>query len=439
MLSCIASMHVRADTFVLHDVKLIDGRGGAPRLHQDIVIADGRIRAIRPASGRPSLEGHATMVDLSGKSVMPGLISDHSHVGLTDGISAGGQNATEVNMLRQLRQYEAWGVTTVMSLGLNQQSFYDLAPKMHAGAIPGADLFGADRGFGVADGAPPAAMGISDAQVYRPASEEEARAQVRETAQRHPELIKIWVDDFHGQVPVKVDPAIYRAIIDEAHAHGIRVAAHVFYLDDAKRLLDDGVDILAHGVRDRPVDAEFIASIKAHHAWYIPTLGLDESFYLFAEHPDMIARNPLHAVLQPALASQLSDPAWRAKVLGDTEKLATDRASFAVNLKNAKVLYDSGVQMGFGTDSGATSLRIAGFAEHHELTLLVRAGLTPLQALRVATRDAAALLRLDDRGVIAMGKWADLIVIDGDPSRRIEDIDRVAAIWHRGRLVTVGD
>jgi imidazolonepropionase-like amidohydrolase len=423
-----------SDSIVLHDVRLIDGNGGTPREHVDVVIEGERIAAVVPATGhlaRPT----ANIVNLAGKTLLPGLISDHSHLGMTDGTKSGGLNQTPANILRQLRQYEAYGVTTVTSLGLNQQSFYDLAAKLHAGQLPGADLFGADRGFGVPDGAPPGAMGILDSQIYRPRSEAEAREEVRETAARHPALIKIWVDDFHGQMPNKLSPPMYAAIIDEAHRQGLRVAAHIFYLEDAKRLISDGVDVLAHGVRDAPVDREFIDSMKAHHVWYIPTLGLDEGFYLFAEHPELASNPVLAHALQPALAAQFADAAWRQKVLSDSKKLATDKGAADMNLRNVKTLFDAGVRVGFGTDSGATPLRIAGFAEHHELALLVKAGLTPLQAIGTATKNAAALLDLGDRGVIEPGRLADLLVVDGDPARNIADTDRIEAVWHRGKKV----
>lgn len=109
-----------------------------------------------------------------------------------------------------------------------------------------------------------------------------------------------------------------------------------------------------------------------------------------------------------------------------------------MNEKNVKTLYDAGVQVGFGTDSGATPLRIAGFAEHRELELLVAAGLTPLQAIGTATKDAAALLKLDDRGTVAPGKWADLLVAEGDPSQRISDINRIVSVWRHGKQVATG-
>src|SRR6202000_3257177 len=105
--------------------------------------------------------------------------------------------------------------------------------------------------------------------------------------------------------------------------------------------------------------------------------------------PEWLQQPFLRRALQPSLAAQLSDPAWRAKVLGDTKALSTEKQALSTNMKNVKTLFDAGVNVGFGTDSGATPLRIAGFAEHHELKLLTEAGLTPVQAIQTATKNAA--------------------------------------------------
>jgi len=258
---------------------------------------------------------------------------------------------------------------------------------------------------------------------------------VRETAQRHPDLLKLWVDDMRGTFAVKMNPEMYKTIIDEGHANGIRVAAHVYYLDDAKQLVGNGVDILAHGVRDQAVDSDFINSIKARGTWYVPTLGLDESTYIYAEHPEWLEEPFLKRALRPALTAQLHDATWRTKVLSDTKTLSATKQALATNMKNVKALFDAGVNIGFGTDSGATPLRIPGFAEHRELKLLTDAGLTPLQAIQTATKNAAALLHLQDRGVIAPGKLADLLVVDGDPSKDISAVDNIVSVWRRGRKV----
>jgi imidazolonepropionase-like amidohydrolase len=423
---------------MLRDVRVIDGNGGPPIEHADVLITGAKIAAIDTESaGKKVPPPNTRVIKLTGKTVLPGLISNHSHLGFVKGTTVSGNNITRANILRQLRQYTAYGVTTVTSLGLNLKPFYDLQPQAHSGATRTADMFGADRGFGAPNSAPPA-MGILDIQVYRPSTPEEARSEVRETAQRHPDLIKIWVDDMRHTLPAKMNPEVYKAVIDEAHANGLRVAAHVFYLEDAKQLVGDSVDILAHGIRDTEVDPDFVKSIKSRGAWYIPTLGLDESAYIYAEHPEWLQEPFFRRSLQPAVAAQLNDPAWRAKVLGDSKTLAAQKQALATNLKNVKTLFDAGVNIGFGTDSGATPLRIAGFAEHHELKLLTDAGLTPLQAIQIATKNAAALLHLEDRGVIAPGKLADLLVVDGDPSKDISAVDHIESVWRRGRKVADG-
>ena len=422
---------------LLRDVRLIDGNGGPPVEHADILIRGSKIAAINTEAAR-KIPPHSRVIELTGKSVLPGLISDHSHVGLVKGTSVSGNNITRANILRQLRQYTVYGVTTVTSLGLNLQPFYEVQPRAHSGATGTADLLGADRGFGAPNSAPPVSLGLLDKQVYRPATAEEARSEVRETAQRHPDLIKIWVDDMRHTMPVKMNPEVYEAVIDEAHANGLRVAAHVFYLEDAKQLVSDSVDILAHGVRDTEVDSDFVKSIKSRGTWYIPTLGLDESAYIYAEHPEWLRQPFLRRALQPSLAAQLRDPAWRVRVLGDSKALAAQKQAVATNLKNVKTLFDAGVNIGFGTDSGASPLRIPGFAEHHELKLLTDAGLTPLQAIQTATKNAAALLHLDDRGVIAPGKLADLLVVEGDPSKDISAVDQIDSVWRLGKKVADG-
>ncbi|MEE4455136.1 amidohydrolase family protein [Novosphingobium resinovorum] len=423
--------HAEAETIALRHVRLIDGRGGAAVPNQTLIIADGRIAAVGPDDS-VHVPASARSIDLTGRSIMPGLISDHSHLGYTDDTTSGPKNYNETNVVRELRQWQRYGVTTITSLGLNRPLFYQLQPRAHAGTLGGADFFGADRGIGMPGGAPP--MDAAADQLYRPATVVEAIRDVDETAARHPSIVKLWVDDFHHSEPAKMSPEIYHAIIAEAHAKGLRVAAHVYYRDDARALVEAGADILAHGIRDQPVDAGLVALMKQRGTWYIPTLGLDESFYLYAQHPDWMDTAFFGDSVGPALALQFADPAWRAKAT-DPKSLAVNEASLATNSANLRTLYDAGVKIGFGTDSGATPLRIPGFAEHRELALMVKAGLTPLEAITIATHDAAQLLQLDDRGVIAPGKRADLLVIDGKPDEDIADVDHIDMVWQDGKPI----
>lgn len=418
-------------TVALTGFRLIDGTGHGPVEDATLVIRGDTLSAAGP-SDSVKCPDNAQVIDCRGQTIIPGLISDHSHVGLVDGTSVKAENYNRENILRQLRQYEAYGVTTVMALGLNGDLFYQLRDQQHAGRAPGADLFGADHGIGAPFGAPPLALlPVGKDQIYRPETAAEAVADVREMAARHPDLIKIWLDDLLGTAP-KVKPEIYRAVIDEAHRLGLRVACHIYYLEDAKAILRAGVDIIAHGVRDRPVDADFIEQIKAKPVWYIATLNLDETSYVFADQPGWMQAGFFQNALQPALQAQLSNPTYLQR-MRTNPKVPIFRQAVATNEQNLKTLYDAGVRIGFGTDSGATPLRIPGFAEHRELQLMVESGLSPLQALTCATGRAAELLGLTDRGELQPGKLADFVVLTANPLEDISNTEKIDAVWHRGR------
>ena len=420
-----------AQTLVLRGARVIDGTGASPLDNATIVIRDGRIAAIG-AAGATTVPAGAEVVDYTGKTIIPGLISGHSHVGIFVGLKAAPENYSRDAILRQLKQLEAYGVTTLMSLGLNGPLFYELRAELHAGTVPGADLFGADQGIGVVNGQPSAAVvRVADNQVSRPDSVELARQSIREMAARKADMVKIWLDDAGGALPAKVKPEVYTAVIDEAHKNGLRVAAHIYDLDDAKAIVRAGVDIIAHGVRDKPVDAELIDTMKARSVWYIATMVLDYTNYIFAEQPPWMREPFFQRALHPEVRTQLDDPAYRERTLS-SPGTTKNRAAVATNKKNLKELYDAGVRIGLGSDFGV-GLRIPGVAEHLELALMVEAGFTPLQAITIATSNTAALLKLDDRGSVATGKLADLLVLDADPSTDIANTRKIYAVWHRGR------
>jgi imidazolonepropionase-like amidohydrolase len=249
-------------------------------------------------------------------------------------------------------------------------------------------------------------------------------------AARKTDLVKIWLDGGGGLMP-KTKPEVYSAVIDEAHKNGLRVAAHIYDLDDAKAIVRAGVDIIAHGVRDKSVDAELIDMLKARSVWYIATIGLDDSIYSFPEQAPWTREPFVQRVLHPSVRTLLDDPAYRERTLA-APGTAKARAAVVNNKQNLKTLHDAGVQIGFGSDSGV-GMRYPGVAEHRELALSVEAGLTPSQALALATSNAAALLKLEDRGVLAVGKLANLVVLDGDPAADIGNSKKIHAVYHRGK------
>ncbi|HTC75246.1 MAG TPA: amidohydrolase family protein [Edaphobacter sp.] len=418
-----------AQTVLLRDVRLIDGTGTVPREHVSLLLQNGRIEKI----GETMIVPKGVQVrELSGKTVMPGLISAHSHLGLiVDDAESSATGYTRENVTAQLRQFERYGVTTIMSLGLNRDLVYELREEQRRGRLGGATILTAGRGIGVPGGAPP--LPAATDQIYRPATVEQARRDVDELAEHHADIVKIWVDKLHGTAP-EMTPEIYKAVIDEAHRKQVRVAAHVYSLEDSKQLVTDGVDVLAHSVRDQVVDDAFIQAMKQHKVWYIPTFTVDESFFVYAERPEFMQSAFFQEAAGPQLMAKFNAPGYAEKINQDAQT-ARHRKDFAIGQQNLKRLFDAGANVGFGTDSGALPGRIPGFAEHRELELMVEAGLTPMQAIVAATGENAKLLHLSDRGTIVVGKRADLVVLDADPLLDIRNTRKISAVYHEGRSI----
>ena len=425
-----AAAQQAAGVTALTHVRVIDGTGHAPLEDATVVIKGQRIQSVQ--SGAAAIPAGAKVLDLHGDTVMPGLINAHGHLALV----VDGQNSatayTAENVKAELRQYESYGVTTVLSLGANRDLLYDIRREQRQGKLDGATVYTADRGLGV----PGAAPGLPAApdQIYRPASAQQAREAVDAMAKRHADLVKIWIDSGGGTMPA-MPPEIYRAVIQEAHKHHLRVAAHIHDLEDAKSLVNDGVDILAHSVRDKPVDEELLAVMKRRGVWYIPTFTVDESFYIYAEHPGFMQLDFFKDSIPAGELAMLNSDSYSQKV-NDDPKTASHKADFAMDQKNLKALYDAGIRVGFGTDSGAMPTRIPGFSEHRELEDMVNAGLTPMQAIVCATRNNAALLNIESmRGTLQPGKRADLIVLAANPLDDITNTRSIVTIFHDGRTV----
>ena len=264
----------------------------------------------------------------------------------------------------------------------------DLPFQVRAEHRTGTRYLTAGRGFAMPNAGPGVPM--RDA-AYGVTTEADAREKVRELAAKKPDLIKIWVDDRNGTVE-KLKPTLYRAIIDEAHAHGIRVMAHIATLADAKDLLRAGVDGFGHCVRDKDVDDELVAMLRQR-----PTV-----FFLVT--------------------------LW-----GERNGIAEKTESAERLLRNVAALHRAGVTIGLGTDTGGvTGGGDFGFASHMELEFLVRAGMSPAEAIAAGTRTAARILGLDRVGTIAAGQSADFLVLDANPLDAIANTRKIARVYLRG-------
>ena len=376
---------------------LIDGTDRAPIPNAIILVRDGRIVAAGPASA-VQIPAGAEHVALDGKTVIPGIINAHGHV----------------NSPADLRTYAAYGVTTVFSLGGEPASVFASRAAQTTPALDHARVFLAGP-------------------VLAPTTPDEARTQVAGVADQKVDIVKIRVDDNLGTTP-KMSPEVYRAVIDEAHKRGLRVATHLFYLADAKSLLDAGSDYVAHSIRDADVDADVIDKLKQRNVCVSPTLMREVSTFVYESTPrffsDSLFLTHANREWMTALAKPEAQRAMRSSPSAQRYKVALEVAK-----RNLKRLSDAGVPIAMGTDTGPTG-RFQGYFELMELEQMVSAGLTPRQALTAATRDAARCMKLDrDLGTIEPGKWADFVVLDASPLADVANVRRIASVWIAGNRV----
>jgi imidazolonepropionase-like amidohydrolase len=388
----------------------MDGTGREPIEDAALVVQGGRIVAVGQRSGVVIPRG-AELVDLSGKTIIPGLINAHGHVGDTRGLEAG--HYSEDNVLAQLRLNARYGITTVMSLGGDGEPSLRLRDAQHTPSLDRARLYVAGS-------------------VVAAESVDSARQMVDYNVALGVDIIKIRVDDNLG-TSRKMPPEVYRAVIDQAHQKGMRVAAHIFYLADAKDLLRAGVDLIAHSVRNDDVDTDLYGLLKQRNVCYVPTLMREVSTFVYESRPAFFDDPFFQREADTAVVRALADPRRQARVKADRSAQAYKRA-LATAKKNLKGLFDAGVTIAMGTDTGPPA-RFQGYFEHLELEQMVDAGLTPMQALVTATGNAASCLRLIDVGTLERGKWADFVVLRADPLTDIRNTKTVESVWVAGNRV----
>jgi imidazolonepropionase-like amidohydrolase len=223
---------------------------------------------------------------------------------------------------------------------------------------------------------------------------------------------------------------VYRAVIKRSHELGYKIATHMYSLSDAKKLLDAGSDMLAHSVRDMPVDKEFIELIKKKKVCYCPTLTRELSTFVYGDTAEFFSDPFFKKEYDRATIQPLKDPARQLQVR-NSQAAKTYKRQLPTAMANLKILCDSGVPIVFGTDSGIPT-RFMGYFEHLEMEMMAQAGLTPMQIIISATKNAAQYLNLKDLGTLSPGHWADFIVLDADPLMDIRNARKIAAVYISG-------
>ena len=390
---------------------LIDGTGAPPR--QATVVIDGE-RILSVGSEPPP---GAAVIRAEGHTLTPGFFDLHTHLpysGVTGLTGDWGKN---------LKAYLYCGVTSVADFGTYPETFEPMRRLLGTGVLPGPRIHLAARI--TTPGGHGAEGGRGDFFSLEVITPEEARVATRRWLAYKPDAIKVFTDGWRygtsADMTSMEEPTL-RAIVDEAHKQGVEVMTHTVTLERAKIAARADVDVIAHSVGDAPVDAELVKLLRAKRTAYVPTLAVSEF------KPGPLAPL-LREVLEPAALKRVEPRPVRTPSPSRVTRWNTLLANVA-NLRAA------GILIAAGSDAAGATGTLHGYSSLRELELLTAAGLTPLEAITAATGESAKAIHVDhERGAIAAGMLADLVLIQGAPHENIHDIERIRRVWLGGKEI----
>jgi imidazolonepropionase-like amidohydrolase/ABC-type multidrug transport system permease subunit len=437
----------RSRTLLIRDARLFLGDGNV--IEQGaVLVKDGKIAEVYTGAAPDPKTLKAEAIDAAGKTLMPGLIDVHIHLGSPGGFYGSGDEYVipDKAFPRELAAYLYSGVTAVKSVGdvldavLKAREEGNSSEKLGAELFAVGPLFTAPGGHGTEYGKniPEAARGNFDAQFLRlPKTPEEAKKMVDDLARRHVDGIKTILEAGSPAYPfVRMDPALVKAIADEAHAMHLPVVCHTGNARDVEDAVNAGVDGIEHGSVSDAIPEAVFATMKHQGTTFDPTLDVVEAFTMIAQGKfDMLDRTLVQQVgpkkLLESTRKFLQSPAGEALRSG----LAKYPVSMPVCNQNLLAAMRAGVILVTGTDSGNPTI-FHGPAVHRELQLWIEAGIPPAVALEAATYNGAQLLRAADRmGLIRKGFEANLLLVDGNPLKDISVTERISMVMFKGERV----
>ena len=422
---------------LIRDVPVLDVEAGTLVPHRDVLLVGDRVSRVAAAGTVSPPPGAATIAG-GGATLLPGLIDMHGHVG---GNPAPPWRGGLPDLDANLRAYLYCGVTTILDPADIASQIFPRRERVERGELLGPTIYAAGPMFTAPGGHPvPVLRQLAPwwlrwyliprlaVQVDTP---EAARSAVDEVVGKGADVIKIGVDHLPDQAP-RIRGEVLAAVVDEARRRGVRAVAHIGTVEDALDAARAGVAAWMHGVYKERIADETIPELAAFRIPMVATTVVFESYALIGQGPR--PPTPLERETAPAdvLAAFDHVPAsYDFSFFGPyLEKMRAQRGAWRDNVRR---LHEAGVTILAGSDMQAGVFPGAGL--HRELHLLAESGLTPAQAIRAATLDAARFLadgKEPDFGVVAEGKRADLLLVDGDPTQNLDALARIRAVVKGG-------
>jgi hypothetical protein len=413
--------HVPKGDVIIRDARLFDPRDLTVTAGTSVLVRGDRIVRVAPDDKiKPSPD--AEIIDAHGQFLMPGLWDNHQHFSDTDG---------PLDL--------ATGVTSARDMANDTDTFLKRVERFDEGTELGPFVLKAGIIDGTGEFAGPTKMRV-------------------DTAEQAIQDVDWYANHGYAQIKIysSVKPELVPIIADRAHARGLRVSGHVPAFMSARQFIEGGADEIQHinfielnflfpevqetrnrdrfikvaehareFTPDKPEVREFIGFLKQHHTVLDPTMGAFEGLFC----GDPAAVTPGLETIAPRFPPQVRRLMLSGALEVPKGKEAAYHEAFSSMLRLLKALYDAGITIIPGTDA------LAGYMLHHELELYTRAGIRPAEVLRMATLTPATVMGVNkDRGVIAAGKFADMVLIDGDPTQNIHDINNVTTVVKNGKI-----
>ncbi|PKP81402.1 MAG: amidohydrolase family protein [Alphaproteobacteria bacterium HGW-Alphaproteobacteria-18] len=415
-----AAFPAAAETVLIHAGKVLDVPGNAPRGATTITVTDGKIVSLETGY-KAAPNRSVRVIDLKDSFVLPGLIDSHVHLTSDTGGIAGQLEGVTLSPAAQA--FDAWtngmktlnaGFTTVRNLGDGDGAVMALRDAVKDGQVMGPRILDSAASISVSSGHMDGSLGFRDdlrpffrAEGNTCDGPEDCRRAVRLQVARGADVIKLaTTGGVNSRIGAGLGKQMFEdeadAIVATAKLFGKKVAAHAHGADGIRIALEAGVDSIEHGTI---LDPETIEAFVASGAYYVPTLSTVNGYI------ERIAANP--DAYEPDVRAKID---WRIGITG----------------KSLEVLHPKGVPIAFGTDAGVSKHG----RNADEFELLVRFGLTPMEAIQAATVNAADLLGVADiAGTLEPGKSADIIAVKGDPLADIKALKSVSFVMARGEVV----